>query len=292
MRLMKHYQMRRNFFKGNIGSSKYSGARTITKTYAGTTLFCSNVVGGVIKLKGINTVFEASGTITLYIYDNNGTLHETITLNTTAGKVQNNLFPSVVELPLHDGNQTNLQYHFVYEYSPANKPKSNKLSCGCGGDYYYFNPNKPEFRSKATSKWKEWVMATGFTKNSLDFVDDINDVLYDETTNGLILNLEFACKVSETLCKESLDFDNDPLAISIAYAIQHKAAEHLLNDILSSGDINRYSLINTDDMLAASTFHADTYKEHIDYIVQEAHIDNTDCLTCRDSGISKRGILS
>ena len=291
-KLIKNYSLRKQKFKGSIGTSKYNGNLSILKTYAGVELFCSNVVGGVLKVKGVNTIFSATGTITLYIYDNNGTLHSTQTLNTIAGKVCTNTFASVVELPMHNDNLDNIEYFFVYEYSAANIPKSNQLSCGCGGDHYYFNAEKPDFTSKSTSKWKSWLMATGIQKDTLTFVDNITDMQFGNTTNGLILNIELGCNVSETICKDSLDFGGqDPFALTIAFAIQHKAAEYLANDILTSGDINRYTMLDNENLMASSVFHSDAYKESVEYVVSEAHIDLTDCLTCKET-ITKRGILS
>jgi hypothetical protein len=110
---------------------------------------------------------------------------------------------------------------------------------------------------------------------------------------GLTFQVELRCKIGEVLCQDQLDFEGNPLAAAMAIAIQNKTGEMLLNWLISSGNLNRYTIINTETFITQMESYKATYNQMIQYIVESADITQNDCLTCKDIyEMAKRGIFA
>ena len=79
----------------------------------------------------------------------------------------------------------------------------------------------------------------------------------------------------------TLNFTGNPLAMSIAHAINYKAGEIMALDILSSSRLNRNQLIGREVLIQNQAIWRGKYNEHVNYIVANADLTANDCLTCR-----------
>jgi hypothetical protein len=83
------------------------------------------------------------------------------------------------------------------------------------------------------------------------------------------------------------------LAAAMAIAIQNKAGEILGSWVLQSGNLNRFTLINTEQLINDVTNFKTTYNQMIRYIVESADITQNDCFSCNDIwNMAKGGIFS
>lgn len=291
--LLQNFKVRRNPFYGGIGRAVSNNNVSLnTGEYLGVRMYCDNVKSGVLYIKSIGALFQDTGAIALTIYNNLGETIGTYALSTSA-----NLHTQTtvdLELPLHSDYIDHLEYFFVYQYDGLIRPKVNDIKCSCGRFKPVFDCNNPYFRTKheTTYGWADWLMVGGVKSASLpDFTDmscGCNNYMY-----GLTFQVELRCKISEVLCLDQLDFEGNPLAAAIAIAIQNKSGEVLGNWFLQSGNLNRWTLINAEQLALDVARFQKTYNDMIQYIVASADITQNDCLACKDVyEMAKRGIFA
>ena len=135
-------------------------------------------------------------------------------------------------------------------------------------------------------------MVGGFYKSDLSSITNCEDTT-DSYMNGLTFQCEFKCKVNDVLCDEYLDFEANPLALSMAHAVNYKAGELLMNKIQMSPNLNRENMINTEAMDAARPVYIQKYEDILKYVIDTVDVTATDCLECREwLNVVKKGILS
>lgn len=286
--LVVKYTPARTFFRGYVGKNQYKQLRTIGTTYAGMRFRAAQIVGGYIKITHINTLFQATGTVTLDVYNSLNEHLYSVSLDTEAAKMHRNALSSPMILPLWDGRTDDLDYVFVYTYNAANKPYDSKLSC-CGKTYK-FDCLHPYYKQKSNKLdgWASWFMAGSLESNSLDF-SDLSETTSDYT-NGLQFELETYCDSTKQWCFETADI-NDLQFMSVAFAIYHAAAQYLCIDLITSDKINRYTMINREQMEAVRQLHESKYQELLKYLVDNVDLHNTDCFLCKEKFAIRHGVL-
>jgi len=293
-RIVQEYNLKRRIYKGGIGRMKYTADKTVQRTYAGLRMYCADIISGVAKITNINTIFNATGTIELNIYNNlNELVSGSHTLNTVANTLTANALN--IELPLHSEYTDNLEYYFLYTYNSGIVPKNNDLSCNCGSFRPTFNLSNPYFNKKQSQRygWANYVMVSGYETDELDFMDIClsgNNYMF-----GLIPEVEMYCRIGDVLCKDvyDVDFTSNPKAAAMAHAIYYKAAEILLRWLLTNPDLNRITMINTEVMEKFMMDYLTKYKEMLEYVIADVDLAKTDCIECRDKiKLINAGILS
>ena len=109
--------------------------------------------------------------------------------------------------------------------------------------------------------------------------------------NGLSLEIDVDCNYGMALCRDALNFQSDPLAIAIAFAVRYKAAEYLADWIFSSTKMDFTKLINRQNLATEVAGWIAKYDELIEYIAQNTNITNTDCLNCKDRDRIVKGTI-
>lgn len=284
--LLENYSFQRSPYYGTIGQTKGKAYRSISELYAGVRIYPSRIVSGEMVIKGITCSFEDQGSITLQIYNNFDEKLEEISLETLAGKPKVNNVD--ISLPLFDP-RGQLEYYLVYQTS--NRPQDNQINCGCGSFVPSFHRDFPYFNRKHTklNGWANYIMIGGMLTDditSFDLGDTANNYL-----NGLALDCEFKCKVHEVLCKDDLDFEANPLALSMAHCIRYQAAVNMAESMLRSGDPNIQTLINAEMLAEASDEWKGRYEELVLYIVN--NVEDNDCLCEKNVfGLTGSGVFS
>lgn len=289
--LSKEYKLAHRPFKGVIGRIKHERDRTINTTYAGVVLRCDPMKSGYLTLTNIGTLFNYTGTVEVTIYDNLNTNYGSYTLTTTEDTFVNNAV-SELTLPLKSDYTDYLEYYFIYTLG-GHQPRDNDLSCLCGSFKPYYNLKEPYYTKQkpAMYGWADYVMVGGVEVDDTDFM---NDTLCPSTMmNGLTLGVELRCHVGETLCEDELDFVGDPISGAIAHAIWYKAGFLMADMIITSGHVNRQTMMNREQLADYQKEWIEKYNSMIQYIVENVDISKSDCFTCRDHlHIHRAGILS
>jgi len=289
--LLKHNELRVQPYTGVIGRRRNTADRSISNTYAGVHIVCKKIVGGQLTLKKIYTAFNFTGVVSVTVADNIGNTYGPYTLNTTADTwVENDI--TDLELPLWSDLVDNLEY-FVYYTIGANQPRNNEI-CGDCPKSLLFCSNRPTYLLGHSDpyKWADSVMVGGFTTDDITEFDDITkDYGGNNFLNGLNLEVDIDCDFGLGLCKDSLNFLSDPLAIATAKAVLYKSGELLADLIFGSPNMSYTKLINRESLMKEQALWVEKYTELIEYIGLNTDITKTDCLKCKDNTPIRKGTI-
>ena len=293
--LMQKNRIRRRVFAGTVGRRKWTKELTITKAYAGCRWHCADIVSGNLKINSIGTLFNATGTVELFIFNNlNELVAGGITLDTLANKFQDNVLAVPIELPSHSNEVDNLEYFFVYAYDPAMKPLNNDVACNTCGFQYNFDCNNPYFFSQSNKKlgWADYIMIGSWQGDVIDDFDNA-PIVTNNYLNGFTFGVEFGCKVHEVICKDTLDFSNSTMALTLAFMVQHKAGELAFTDFLMTDRIDRFTMMGGEAVSAMITYYQQKYAEYRKSIQSQIDVTGTDCFECKDFiEMTRKGIMS
>lgn len=267
------YKQRKDNWSGLLGGSSFTGALNPGTTYAGIKISPWNIKGGYIYIKRIGVLVNQSVPVTVKIFsnENGGTLIASYTINATANVLTYaGVSPTPLELPLWSYNTTQIKYYALFDLTPANfLPLNNKKDCGCGG---------------VQRPYLNWLDFIGTKGNNVSDFNTFSDASSNEV-NGILLDIDVKCKLSQIICteEEPLDFVNDGRAKQLAYAIRFKAGELLLNDLYTSPNINRFTLMDREKMQSYAKYYRSEYNKWIDFLCQNAELDNNDCFICKNT---------
>lgn len=265
--LMMRYAEPRSGFKGVIGSNKYSG--DITETgLSGIRILCRKIQDAELVIHGINTLFAATGVVQVHLASNYSDEVEDIDLNTTANRVNVNRLPESIVLPLYtDESEGEYVEYYIY-HDNTMTPKNNRIQCSTCNKFY-FDAARPVFKEYGQ---KQYTNIGGFNIDSLEnLTDAANNFM-----RGLQVNMEIRCRTDYSICKDSIDFLTNPLAMSYAVAIQYKAGSVLVWDITRNPALNRVTMQNIEDLRDAASYYERKYNDMVKYISENMQIES-DC---------------
>lgn len=293
--LGKKYKLKRKAVSGQVlGQIKSPDIFTPSKNYAVLTLSCAPVRGGFMRLRKIGGVFSQAGAVTVDLYNNVDGLLSSHPITTVADRHATTAALNI-ELPLYSKYLQPLQYYFVYQFDELNPPKDTSLTCGCGGwspTYNTSNPYYNNINSHRAAPWSDYVMVGGREINSLDELEDEVES-QNNTMFGLTLEVDFGCKVNEVLCEESMDFIGNPLALSMALAIQYAAGIKVANEVQKSALITWENMVQPEEWDESILEWQTKYNEHVNFIVAQADYTTNDCLACNNvMGLARKGLFA
>lgn len=289
--LARRYKPKFPTFSGNIGESKGTDYLGAGSTYAGLRIRTNGMRSGYLKIKRILSLFEATGSVNVTLYNVHGTVVVPSFSITTAagGRVANSVS---IDLPLLGDFEAEQDYFLVFEYDAANRPKLNKINCGCsrafsptlsvstytpqGHDPYQVSG---KYRYTGANAWHNFLMIGGWQGDSVANFYDAPDTV-TQYMNGLCLEVEIGCDIVEGLCAMVSTFGANEYAMSVATAIQRKAAAWLLDRRLSSSLPNRASAVNRDQLTANVRKWEGEFAEIVAYLSANIPATGHDCFEC------------
>lgn len=281
-------------FSGFIGEPNGLSRLSSAKQYAYVRIRTNGMPSGYLKIKGIAAMFEKSGNLALTIYDQHGQIiTPTFNISTLAGS--RSITPVQITLPLLRNYETEQDYFIVYQYDATNKPLLNALKCTCG-DMRTFIP------TRNTTNWigydnltgkRAWhnfiIMGGGETDSVANFYNEPAQVT--EYNNGLSFQVELGCDVASGYCKLVETMGANQWGMSIAQALQYKAAAYLLKKRVSTSLPNRQNLINKDQNAQSAKEYEAEYATIIQYLAKNLPDGSNDCMEC-GKRMRMGGILS
>lgn len=281
--LSNGYKLSKQPFKSNIGRTEFTSNKPVGN-YNGLRFLFAQVPTGVWKIKRIGVAFNGSGTFDLKIYNNieAAPIH-TISVTSVSGKVNWNTVD--LELPMYSQDVEYLQYAFVYD-NPGFECKDNRLRC-CGAPNNGFSCLKPDFTftNDARYKWVHFAQCTGFTDSTNTNL--FKNISHVDNAYGLVLDSEMTCNLYEYPCQL---LHNKNTATVIAYAIWFRAGKWLCDKILSSGQINKYTMLDRERLAIKRNSYAKEYQQRIDWLPDNVDLASSNCIIC-DSKMSMGSLL-
>jgi hypothetical protein len=263
--LNTNYINRRESYSGVVGKTTFTGSLSLTKSTIGWKVKFNPIDGGYMTIKRIAIGINTTQSVTVSVFDNNeyaDTPLGVYTINAVANVLTYATLATPLELPMWSTSGKRLEYYFVYDRGSA-QPKDMKVDCNCGGI-------KPA--------WTQWIAVNGIQGNNTDYATFTSD----NYANGLILDIAFSCKAISIICNEHKPLSEDNgYDLQIAYAIRWKAGELVWEKILSSQNINRYTLMDREALYGKRNHARKLYGEFIAYLCENVPAQKYGCLTCR-----------
>lgn len=277
-KLENNYVPRRPNYSGLLGQSAFTSTLNFSQTIAGQEWSFNRIIGGKIKIKRIGLAINATQVVTINIYDNDQ--HKTSPLGTynisaTANELTYGVLSTPLELPLWSDNVSNLKYYAVYTVSGF-YPKNNKTQCvPCSGGVKHV-------------AWINWLSVKGIKGNDTEY----SSFSKSDELMGLVFDVDLNCNPQRIICSDEypLDFETGR-AMQIAYAIRFKAGALLIDTILSSPEINRYTMMDREALYGKRNHYRAKYEEWILYLSENSPVINNDCWICKPSNLLKRGTI-
>jgi len=277
-----NYTNRRQKYAGIVGSVQFTQTLNYTENTSGAVLLPYKIVGGYMRIKKLGLMFSQAGTFNVSIYSNEDLDNPIATYPvtySTANSLEYVVLSTPLKLPMWSNEVSTLEYYAVYDLIGTYKPKNNKNCSGCG-------------QTESNRPYSNWLRIAGIKGNN---TTPFNEFTRTTELNGLVFDIEFLCESSRIICSEEspLDFENDGRAMQIAYAIRFKAGELLIESILSSGNINRYTMMDREALYGKRNRYRKLYEDWLAYLCEHTDVTNNDCLVCRPNpNFVKGGIFA
>lgn len=287
-KMAANWKQSRSTFLGIIGKSKEFDADYNVSTLAGQRIVFAPVKNGIWKITRIGTLMDTTGTVELNIYNNisDDPLH-TFTLNATANKTNWNVLPETIYLPMYSVEVDYLEYFFVYT-TAGKKPKNAKLNCSsCSGKKIYFNCNSPQIDMKmndARLQFVQWCNVTGINGSTIESLKAANASFVD-CAMGIFTDGEMKCNSQGIACNDT-DYEYSNVAKVKAYATWYRSGAFLINMILSTQQVNRYTMLDREALYGKRNHYIKEYGERIEWLtnpdVSEVKEDilQSGCMEC------------
>jgi len=268
-------------FKGLIGERGWTSSLPKLGDYHGIRIKpCVEIKGAYVYISEITSYMNLTkATIPIEIWNNidDAPLYSfNIASEANKGKF-NNISAEEVILPLYDercvGGE-DLEYFILYEPTDF-LPLNNKLDCNCKGRKYI---------------WKEYFDVDGAYG---DDTTDLDSFTTDAYANGITMRIETGCSLDDLICDNISTVSPTTIQRVMGKTIQMKAGEILIEKILSSGAVNRYTLLENERLWGKRNHYKAEYQSRLEWLSEEIDITANDCLTCDgDSVIAKRTIFA
>ena len=279
--MSSRYKAKAPAWRGYIGESKGSTYLTTASQYVGVRIRTNGMRSGYLKITRILAMFSATGTVTATVYDQHGNVvAPAFSIDTLGGKQC--ITDVNLSLPLLGDFQQEQDYFLVYEYDANNRPKLNEINCGCDGWRPFRDVNNfpsgtihPGHRG-----WHNFALVGGWTGDSVSDFSSAPDVV-SEYMNGVCLEVELGCDMAAGLCGMVDTFGANPFAMSVATAIQRKAAAWLVRRRLGTSLPNRNNMVNREDLGKLAQAWEAEYLEILNYLANNAPETASDCFECK-----------
>lgn len=258
-------------FNNRIG--KTSSLRVLNvPQYAGLRLRSNLTKGAYLTIEKIGLIINQEADVTVNIYKeyrNDNLPLELVASIPNIATIAN--LPSLktleapLKLPLYDENISAINYYVVYDTSLYGQPRDNAASCGCGG---------------SEAILKTFMTPEGAYAGSLEGLKTSSSTY----ANGVFIDGKIECVISELVC-ELLKLDESN---TIAHAIAYKAQELLIEDIIGSGNINRFTMLSKEHLWGKRNHFRKEFDDRIIWLSETFTADQlTDCLMCDDNRIRR-----
>ncbi len=278
-------------YSGYLGRTNGTEKLVSAYDYAGLRIYTNGLKSGYWNLKSVVAHFEQTGTVTAGVFQRIGEsayqVGADITLNTVAGRPTETAVNR--RYPLMDQFGGRADYFLAYIYDEGYRPIVSEINCGPCQNKFYPETSLSSWLPgtyKDHGLWHNYLAVGGFEADSMD--DDI-EVLnlstlsnsVTRTTNGLAIQVELGCDLTAGLCGLVNNFDANPVAMSVATAIQLMSAVYLTEKRVYSTKANRNNLAGKEDNKKRAAGWEGDFYEIMKFLNATVSPEANDCLGCK-----------
>jgi hypothetical protein len=269
--LNKNHAKSRKNYVGQIGRMSFAQTLAASNNLQGLRLRPVDYSDAVIIISRIMIIINTSATFPVSLYkvpykSSMGELVQFWNVTTTANAFATVMTDPGIRLPLTE-NGGLVEYWLVWDRSAAGGalPKDNKLACG----------TCEKANGPATGEYLQI--------NGVDFSDlnNLQNALTDDNAHGLILDVTLKCDSEQLFCNQYKE--DDAVAVTMAHAVRFKAGELLIEDVLKSPDLNRYTTMDKERLWGKRNHFRAEYQGRIDYLAEAIDITASNCYVCREA---------
>lgn len=272
--LNSKYKKGRKNFIGQAGRMSFAQTLNSMADLQGIRLRPVDYNDGVITLSKITLIGNITQAVTVYLLralyeQNEGEVLDTFPINTTA-----NAYTSIFvdqstggrKLPLViDGDMVEYWIYFDRNQAGGFLPKDNKITCSTCG-------------SANTLKLKDFLDVRGVAFSS---ISNLKAASSDDYSHGFTLDLSIKCDNEKLFCGQYQE--DDAIATTMAHAVRFKAGELLIEEVLKSPDVNRYTTMAREYLWGKRNHFRAEYESRIQYLANEAiDVTASNCYVCRE----------
>lgn len=261
-----------NPWNGVIGKVSANRSKTILKDYAG------RVIKPRERLRHQKLVITAlylgidyTGDIDVVLNSNAfGMTRLTETVSAVSGQFVKHTLSEPWELDLFQAEIPDLYYTISYA-TGGNTIRDNKIWC-C-----------------STPGWAKSILDFGFSddEETRDFSESLGS---NTEAQGLAFEAYTYCDEMQWICE--LDkLGGKQMKSLIGRAVQHKATVKILSQMLESGKINQFSLLNAEVGYQKMAHAQERYNEIVTWIAQELPSGFSGCFTCNDNTTYQQALI-
>lgn len=275
--LALRYKTGKNPFVGVIGRPSYTGTLQASKRYQFVRLAPLRPSDAIVKVTGLRLIINSSQAVNFKILKtlqggNQGTEILNVDVETTANYYASIPLPgNELALPLTENGES-LEYYMVWDRGDGlGMPKDIKIDCNCG------------FKKAG---FTDYLDVKGGELDSLEYLSPAQTK--DNYTHGIVIDADIRCAVGDLICRE-YDREN-AIALTLAYATRYKAGEILIEKVMSSPVVDRYTMMNREYLWGKRNHFRKEYETRITYVASVMDVAGSDCFICRETKMFKATI--
>lgn len=269
--LNSKYVKSKKKFVGDLGRMSYAQTLGITKRYQGIRISPWDYSTGLVVLNRINFIGNATVNFALKLLRVPvGSVMGDEIASWPIVAVANMWFTLNLTTPLRLPlvyNDERVEYWFVYDTQEPGipfAPKDNKIECSTC--------------DKASGRLGDFVNVWGV---QFDDLTALNNHVTDSYGHGLSLSVAIQCDNEQLFCGEYVT--DDAVAVTMAHAVRFKAGELLIEEVLKSPDVSRYTTMAREYLWGKRNHFRAEYESRISYLSMVINVDDSNCYVCRET---------
>lgn len=276
--LNTRYRKDKKNFSGQIGRMSFAQSLQVLKPLQGVRIRPSQYSDGLVTLSRMQIILNVAATVTVRIYrvpidsvmgEEIATLPVTVaapnayTVVPLTGDI---VVAGKIKLPLtYNGEE--VEYYFLYDTAePGNNPQPKDTAIQCSTC------------NSGISPFSDFVQVFGVQATD---PTTLQDKLTDQYSHGLIMDVDIRCDNEKLFCGNYNE--NDAIAVTMAYAAYFKAGELLIEEVLKSPDVNRYTTMAREYLWGKRNYFRAQYDERIVYLTATINVSASNCYVCREA---------
>lgn len=271
--LANNYQKGLTTYKGYIGQISYSSTLQAVKQYQGELLRANTGADAVAVVNRIMVIVNGSENLTLKIIRalRGAAMGEAVASYDFVSEANNYVFVPItapLTLPLSLRGQP-LDYYFVYDshVGAGVAPKDTKIDCNCGS-------------AGTQNAISGYLKATGV---QIDDLNNLSSAQMDKYTRGVLVDVELRCNTEQLVCGSYSS--QEAVAVVLARAVWYKAGELLIESVLKSNEINRYTMQGREYLWGKRNHFRSEYETRITFLASAIDVTASNCFICKDDSI-------
>jgi hypothetical protein len=269
--LNNRYKSDKKTFRGNIGRMSYAQSLAVSKPWQGLKLKPRDYTDSVITIERMHIAVNQVADLVVkvfrvYVGAVMGEEIYSLPVTTIAnGYALVTLPGDKLTLPLVHNNEA-VEYWIMYDLTgfPAVLPKDTNFACGtCSG---------------GIAPYSDFITAQGV---QVDDMALLNNARTDNYSHGIILEAKITCESARLFCREYNG--TEAVAVVMSYSTWFKSGELLIEDVIKSPDVNRYTTMAREYLWGKRNHFRAEYESRINYLATSLNVADSNCYVCNQS---------